>query len=147
MGDPFNKDVPVEFTIEELWLLQDNIPHEAAGQGEWRYPPASLALNHQIADAIYVCTSYEERSYTLMLDMHDCLIIDYKVHQDMKDGDGNPIGRDILLKTFAARRVIRGDEFPEAEGEELTKEEVLALMANFSPPPTCETCGHLLEGE
>jgi hypothetical protein len=46
------------FTIDELWLLQSVIRHEALQMDAWRFPPASLALNTQIAESFAAKSSH-----------------------------------------------------------------------------------------
>jgi len=96
----------VVFTCEELWLLQSVIRHEAPQQEQWKYPPASLELNDQIAQALLLCEEHGLDEAALLLTMEDALVIDYCVPQSAKSPSGLPIGKNILMKSFAVRREI-----------------------------------------
>ena len=116
------EEVPVEFTIEELWLLHGCVKHEIQGIREWKFGPASVELNDKIATAILFChkNSTEKspvHSAYLLLSRGDLLAIDYCVPQDAKDVDGNAIGKYLLLKTFAARAELT-EPYPLPEVEE-----------------------------
>lgn len=99
---------PVTFSVEELWLLQDAIRHEAPNEEEeWKRPPTSLSLNTDIAYALVACHKHSLSEYTLMLSAGDCLAIDWTMAQDAKTPEGGD-GRIILLKSFEARRRLDG---------------------------------------
>ncbi len=94
------------FTTEELWLLQAAIRHEVAQLESWRFPPASLALNDQVADALLRCDEYGLSEAAILLTRGDCLAIDHCVPQGAKSTAGVAIGKSVLLKSFRARREI-----------------------------------------
>lgn len=105
---------PLIFSIAELWLLQRCIRHELPQQEQWKFPPASLELNDQIATAILFCTEQSVQEAALQLSWGDLLAIDFTVPPDAKDVNGRPIGREALLKSFAARAALRrGYSLPE----------------------------------
>ncbi|MBA4181858.1 MAG: hypothetical protein C0506_14805 [Anaerolinea sp.] len=114
------------FTCEELWLLQSAVRHEVSQGEQWKFPPASLELNHQIAEALLLCDEYHLTEAAIVLDLADCLVIDYCVPQTAKSPSGAPIGKNVLLKSFRARRAIDGGlNGPEAvEPAQLTPGEV-----------------------
>jgi hypothetical protein len=99
--------VAVTFTNDELWLLQRCIRHEMPQQDVWKYPPASVELNDQIASGILLCAQYNVGDVTLQLSWGDLLAIDFTVPADAKDVNGRPIGRNVLLKSYAARAELR----------------------------------------
>jgi len=106
-----DKAVNITFEADELWLMQSVIRHEVPHRDDWRTPPADLDLNNQIAIAISLCAEHSLDEYTLELKASDLLIIDYNVRADMKDKNGKTAGKNILLKSFHARRDIRGEDF------------------------------------
>lgn len=106
----------VIFTCEELWLLQSTIRHEVPQMEQWGNPPASPSLNDQVADALLRCTEFNLAEAALLLTRGDCLAIDYCVPQGAKSSSGAPIGKNILLKSFKARREL--DDGPDLEAEE-----------------------------
>jgi hypothetical protein len=113
------------FTIEELWLLQSAIRHEVAQGDTWKFPPASIELNDQIADALVLCEENRLDDAALLLTRGDCLVIDYCVPQTAKSAAGVPIGKNVLLKSFKARRIIeQGDSPFSEEPAQLTPGEV-----------------------
>lgn len=99
--------VSVLFTLDELWIMREVVRHEHENQERWLFPPAGLELNDQIADAILFCIEDNEPEAPLLLSRGDCLIIDCCVNLTMKDKDGLPLGKNILIKSFAARRALR----------------------------------------
>jgi hypothetical protein len=125
--------VAVVLSVADLWLLQRVIRHEIAGQRGWAFPPASVELNDQIADAILLCETQKQPEAALRLSRGDLLALDYTVPADAKDVAGRPIGREILLKTFAARAELRG-RFPDADqpAEPCTGAEARARLKDWS---------------
>lgn len=109
MGQP---TASVVFTVDELWLLQACVRHEAAQMDGWHFPPASLALNDDIADALVRCEDNGLADAALLLTRGDCLTIDHNVPQTAKSVAGFAIGKSLLMKSFRARREI--DEGPRA---------------------------------
>ncbi|MCC7366421.1 MAG: hypothetical protein IT303_18840 [Dehalococcoidia bacterium] len=103
------------FTCEELWLLQGVIRHEVAQGEQWRYPPASLDLNDQIAESLLRCADLGIDEAALVLSLADALAIDYCVPQSAKSPSGVPIGKNILMKSFRVRREIELGSEPETE--------------------------------
>ncbi len=103
------------FTVEELWMLQSAIRHEVAQQEQWKFPPASLDLNDQIAECLLRCQEYSLSESALLLSRGDCLVIDYCVPQTAKSPAGVPVGKNILLKSFRARKQIFEGDSPDAE--------------------------------
>jgi hypothetical protein len=93
----------VVFTVEELWMLQSAIRHEVAQMEQWKFPPASLDLNDQIAECILFCHEHSLTEGALVLSRGDCLVIDYCVPQSAKTASGAPIGKTILMKSYKAR--------------------------------------------
>jgi len=103
------------FTVEELWMLQSAIRHEVAQLEQWKFPPASLDLNDQIAECLLRCQDYGLAEGALILSRGDCLVIDFCVPQTAKSPAGLPVGKNILLKTFRARKQIAEGDSPDAE--------------------------------
>ena len=99
------------FTLDELWLLQSVVRHELAQQDTWKFPPASVSLNDAIAEAILFCDDNKQGEAALILSRGDCLTIDYLVPQGAKSAAGQPIGRNILLKSYRARRYIEDPDY------------------------------------
>jgi len=95
----------ITFSVPELWLLHAFVRHEMAQQEQWKLPPADEDLNEQIALAIESCERCNFSEYTLLLTRHQLLVVDYLVRYDYKTPEGAR-GKDILLKTFAARREL-----------------------------------------
>ena len=134
---------PVLFSLSELWLLQSVVRHEIAQQSSWQKPPANLALNEAIADAIYSCVEYGYAEVALQLTAHHLLIIDALVPQAAKDADGKPIGKPILLKSFAARRALAGGGAPDApEPEQPSFADIHRIMEDIDAH-YCAACGSL----
>lgn len=100
------KTHPVPFALADLWLIQGFVRHEMAQQDTWKFPPASLSLNSSIAEAILFCVDQNEPEAVIDLSLGDCLVFDYLIPNTLSDVDGKPVGREILLKTFRARRAI-----------------------------------------
>lgn len=111
------------FTCEELWLLQSVIRHEAAQGEQWRYPPASLDLNDQVAESLLRCEELAIDEAALILTMADALAIDFCVPQSAKSPSGVAIGKSIIMKAFRVRRAIQ-------EGNEAVAEEPGTLTAS-----------------
>ena len=138
-------EVGVTFTLDQLWALNDLIRHESSDGRAWAAPPVSLALNEKVADAILVCEESKPfpesqqsptnlptiTEYTIELSHGDCLCIDYNVRQGMKSANGLPIGKQILLKAFAARREITDGFVAVAVEPVRTPEYIEAQMAEW----------------
>jgi hypothetical protein len=105
--DALEESASVVFTCDELWLLQRCIRHEVPQQETWKFPPASIEFNDQIAAALLLCATYGLGEAALRLSWGDLLAIDYTVPPDAKDVNGRPIGRNLLLKSYAARAQLR----------------------------------------
>lgn len=112
---------PVTFTLAELWLLHDFVRHECPEMERWRFPPADLELNEEIALAIEACVSDGLEEYTLDLTRHQLLVIDYLIRHDYKTGQLAK-ERDILHKVFQARREMAG--LKTGNGRDLAYKEV-----------------------
>jgi len=95
----------ITFSLPELWLLHAFVRHEMPQQEQWKLPPADEELNEQITLAIESCERCELAEYTVLLTRHQLLVVDYLVRYDCKTPEGAR-GKDILLKTFAARREL-----------------------------------------
>jgi len=104
----------ITFTLPELWLLHAFVRHEMPQQEQWKLPPADEDLNEQIALAIESCERCDLSEYTLLLTRHQLLVVDFLVRYDFKTPEGAR-GKDILLKTFAARRELTLD-LPNCDG-------------------------------
>jgi hypothetical protein len=100
---------------DQLWFLRSRVRHESADQDKWKAPPSDVDLNRQIADAILRCEEVDLPGAWLELSKQDCLLIDYVTDQDAKGSDGRPIGRPLLLATFAAYRELEEGPMPTAE--------------------------------
>lgn len=123
---------PIEVTKDELWLLQRYVRHEMADAERWHFPPVSLELNDQVADALRVCEKEKWEKCTLLLTRGDCLLIDFVIPQDAKTPGGTPLGKDLLMKTFVARyRIDNGDELSAPEPPQLSHEEIGAAIAHL----------------
>lgn len=107
-----NPVTPVVFDADELWVLQAVLRHEVQQRDTWTYPPANLELNDSVADALLVCQEYDLKEITLLLDRAALLAIDYCVPQTAKSADGKLLGKNILIKSFRARRVLQEGEGP-----------------------------------
>ena len=101
--------VPAVFTKDELWLVRSVVRHESTDQARWEAPLTNLDLNDAIVDAVLMCEVLGLGEAALLLSMKDCLLLDAVIPQDAKDKAGLLLGKTALLKTFAARRSIRGD--------------------------------------
>ncbi len=99
------------FSLEELWLMQSVIRHEMPQIDQWKFAPANLDLNDQIAQALVFCDENGVNEAALVLSRGDCLAIDYCVPQGAKSAAGVPIGKHILMKSFRARRAIEDQDF------------------------------------
>ena len=140
------ESAPVLFSLSELWLLQSVVRHEIAQQSSWQKPPANLALNEAIADAIYSCVEYGYAEVALQLTAHHLLIIDALVPQAAKDADGKLLGKPILLKSFAARRALTDggalDTGSAAEPEQPSFADIHRIMEDIAAH-YCAACGSL----
>jgi hypothetical protein len=103
------------FTCDELWLLQSVIRHELPQLDQWNFPPASVDLNDQIAEALVLCDENSLGEAALLLTRGDTLVIDYCVPQGAKSVAGVAIGKSVLLKSFRARRALETSDMPSAE--------------------------------
>lgn len=121
--------VPVTFTLDELWFLQSLVRHELPQPPEWKFPPASLDLNDQVADALVACSQNGLKECALVLTRGDLLLLDYVVPNGYKDAAGKLVGRDILLRTFVARRRLA--EGPEATAVEPDDTEQWARLSAY----------------
>lgn len=122
--------VSVMFSLDELWLAQAAVRHECERMGEWKFPPASLDLNDQIAGAILACVERNEPEGPLLLSRGDTLLLDYCVPAGAKDAKGQLLGKTVLLKTFAARRDLR--DGPQPVGVEPAQQTANAIKAALS---------------
>ena len=98
-------EIPVVFTLTELWLLNDVVRHDEERGDEReqpRYPLVSTRLNEEIALAINTCMTVGMTEQTILLSYAELLLIDAGVRRGMKTPEGAK-GSEILLKTFAAR--------------------------------------------
>jgi hypothetical protein len=91
------------------------VRHEVAQGEQWRYAPASLDLNDQIAESLVRCEELDIDEAALILSMADVLVIDYCVPQSAKSASGVAIGKSILMKSFRVRKAIQGGADPIAE--------------------------------
>ncbi len=103
------------FSVEELWLIQSVVRHELPQQDEWRFPPANVDLNDQVAQALVFCDENAVTEAALILSRGDCLTLDYCVPQAAKSAAGILIGKQVLMKSFRARRTIEDQLFPLAD--------------------------------
>ncbi len=95
--------------------MQSVIRHEMPQMDQWKFPPASLDLNDQVAQALVFCDENGMGEAALILSRGDCLTLDYCVPQGAKSAAGVPIGKHILMKSFRARRTIEDVQFPSAD--------------------------------
>ncbi|HLZ72340.1 MAG TPA: hypothetical protein VKV26_20750 [Dehalococcoidia bacterium] len=131
--------VPMVASVAELWLLQRCIRHELPAQETWKFPPASVELNDQIAAALLFCQEQNVGEAALRLSWGDLLAIDYAVPADAKDVNGRAIGREVLLKSFAARAALRRPyPLPDAaDSTEPSSSDVQQRLAtHFTAPPS-----------
>src|SRR5690242_9586322 len=104
------------FTLAELWLLHDHVRDECWFEREWKLAPSSPELNAEIAEALLLCARYDLKEAALQLSERDCLVIDGCVPRWRRSKRGKPIGKRILLKSFAARHtLLHGTPLPDAE--------------------------------
>ncbi len=115
-----DETVPLVVSVAELWLLQRCIRHEIQGQETWKFPPAGVELNDQIAAALLFCSEQNVGEAALQLSWGDLLAIDFAVPADAKDVNGRPVGRELLLKSFAARAALRRP-YPLPDAEEVVE--------------------------
>lgn len=137
MFESVSSRVPVTFTTAELWLLRSVVRHEASPAWQGKWPTYDLELNEQIAEAILLCTDEGQAEANLVMTKGDLLILDALVPQDAKDAQGKPIGKDILLKTFRARRLLNGGVVDTAEDPDVTQQRT-RLEEWKALPPTDE---------
>ncbi len=121
---------PVEFTLAELWMLNDVIRHNEDGISKKAWPSVSTQLNGEIALAILACEDSDLKAYTLALTKGDILVMDANVRRDMKTPEGAK-GKEILLKLFKARYELIYGATAEG-GEDLTYRQALDRK-NFEP--------------
>ena len=101
-------EVPIVFSLFELWMLTDFVRADIPDREKWSYPPASKELNTEIALAIASCEENGLDEYTLLLSEGDMLVIDYNVRAAHKTPEGAK-GKDILLKLYRARAKLEED--------------------------------------
>ncbi len=121
---------PVEFTLAELWMLNDVVRHDEDAICKKKWPSVSTQLNGEIALAILACEDNGLEAYTLMLMKGDILVMDANVRRDMKTPEG-AAGKAILLKLFKARYELIYGAIAEG-GEDLTYRQALDRK-NFEP--------------
>ena len=121
---------PVEFTLAELWMLNDVIRHDEDAISKKAWPLVSTQLNGEIALAILACEDSSLKTYTLALTKGDMLVLDANVRRDMKTPEGAK-GKEILLKLFKARYELAYGATAEG-GEDLTYRQALDRK-NFEP--------------
>jgi len=120
------------FSLDELWLLQSAIRHELPQQDAWRFPPVSLSLNDEVADAILRCDEAGLSEAAIELSRADCLAIDHCVPQGAKSAAGLPIGKSILMKSFRARRDLdEGHHSLAHEPENLSREDIAVRLEEW----------------
>jgi hypothetical protein len=136
---------PVTLTLSELWLLHAFIRHEMPQQEQWKLPPTDLDLNEQIAFAIMACEEGGLHSYTLAMTVHQLLCVDYWIRDEHKTVTGAR-GKDILIKTFRARRSLSGElPVPVGDTPDATYTQALSVkgIVNASPNDhTSPNTGH-----
>lgn len=99
--------VPIEFTKEELEYLHTVIRHEVPdAERQWKFPPALLDLNEQIAFALETCWSDNFESVVMSLSKGDLLAIDYSANLNARTPGGVAVGRNVLHKVFTARKQL-----------------------------------------
>lgn len=132
---------PAVLSVQELWFLQMALPAPINCE-DWT---AALDLHHQVNDGLIFCHDNREVEATLLLTDDSCDIVNSFIRPTMYDAAGQPVGKNILLKTFRASRAIRTGEFPaaSASGPNLTSEQTQRLLAfmdeeEFGPIPAPE---------
>jgi hypothetical protein len=118
------------FTLMELWLLHDCVRDECWFESDWKTPPSSPELNAEITEAILLCERYGLKEAAVQLSERDCLVIDRCVPRWRRSKRGKPIGKRVLLKSFAARHTLRhGSPLPDAaEFRDLSRDEVVERL-------------------
>ncbi|MCC6382815.1 MAG: hypothetical protein IT304_09910 [Dehalococcoidia bacterium] len=106
-GPDSGRTASVVFTLEELWLLQSVIRHEIVQKEQWQAPPADADFNDQVVESLYRCETLGLGEAALVLRWNDCLVIDFCVPQSAKSPSGAAIGKNVLMKSFRARKEIR----------------------------------------
>ncbi len=120
------------FSADELWLLQSVIRHEIPQQETWRHPPASLDLNGKIAEALlFLADAKSISEVALVLNLGDCLAIDYCAPQSAKSAAGVPLGKQILIKSYRARREIEDSFAPTADVNDARPADFDQRLADF----------------
>lgn len=111
--------VSVIFTLDQLWLIRNYVRHEMQGQEQWRLPPANFPLNTKISAAILFCTDAAQSEAAVDLTLEDTYVLDFCV-PDIKDANGQFLGRPILLTAYRARDELTFDPVECAEEPEDT---------------------------
>ena len=129
--------VSVLFELDELWLLHKCIRHELPSVEHMKYPPCDIELNDKIAEAVLFCHINEINQAYLAVSLSELLALDYTVPQDAKNVAGKLLGKNILLKTFLARKQLKGDEYLSSVGDEKTlpKDEINEIMTTLATKP------------
>ena len=117
----------IEFTINELWLLNSFVRHDEDAINKKRWPVVSTELNEQIALAIVACEDSGLEGYTLLLTKGDLLLIDYHIRCDTKTPEGAK-GKEILLKIYRARRDMLLGPLADDTEEESYKEAMKRIV-------------------
>lgn len=124
-------EVPVDFTLAEIYYLQGLIRYEMPGEEHWKYPPVSERLNDAVAEAYESLhhldgTPKPTETAQLLLTRHDTYVLDYHCRTEHRTGQGEMVGRNILLKAFRARKSMDlGVPFATTEEHDQTYTEAL----------------------
>lgn len=94
--------VPVTFTVEELWMLQELVEHQPYAFPKEKYPSVDTELGDELARAITACEKRKLQEYTLFLNRAQLLLLSSEVKPASKTAEG-AMGKEILKKVLKAR--------------------------------------------
>ncbi len=98
-----SREATIHLTHLESWLLDDMIRHTWNDESR----PVGKGL---LLKVIALIREFEERSLRphppaslpIALNEDECWAIDYHVRRNLRDTDGRPVGKELLLKSFDA---------------------------------------------
>ncbi len=102
-----SNEATVHLSHLEAWLLDDMIRHTWADESR----PIGKGL---LLKVIAVIREFEQRSrkpnppatMPIVVTEEECWAIDYHIRRSLKDSDGIPVGKELLLKAFDALLTI-----------------------------------------
>ncbi len=102
-----SSEATIHLTHLEAWLLDDMVRHTWTDESR----PIGKGL---LLKAIAVIREFEERTHQpnppamlpIVVTEDECWAIDYHIRRGLKDSDGRPVGKELLLKAFDALLTI-----------------------------------------